>query len=187
MTAAQLPLALQQPGRGATLESVEEVAAARPTPILDVFVAGTPKPKGSLRHVGKGRMVEQLAGSPTWRGTVREVAHGAARCCADPTCGHLKAGYPNTGGVEVRAVLFFAKPKSAPKTRDILPVTRSTGDIDKHARNLLDALVDAGVLRDDSQVIDLTVSKRYCRDGETPGARIVITSADEAATTRSTK
>lgn len=144
------------------------------TVILNIFVPGIPKPKGSLRHVGKGRLVEQLAGSPDWRSTVRHEAHRHVRCCTDPTCGYLKDRFPNTAALGVNAQLYFAKPKSAPKTREIEPVTRSSGDIDKHARNLLDALVDAGVMRDDSQVVYLAVAKRYCGPGEVPGARIVV-------------
>ncbi len=146
--------------------------------VLDLFIAGVPKPKGSLRHVGKGRLIEQLAGSPDWRATVRAAVHGQIRCCPDPTCGHLQPGYPHQGAVAVTVTLLFPKPKSAPKTRTILPTTRSTGDIDKHARNILDALVDAGVMRDDSQVIDLTIRKRYCPDGRTPGAHIQVRETD---------
>lgn len=148
------------------------------TRILDLFIPGTPKPKGSLRHVGHGRLIEQLAGSPDWRNTVRAAAHNAVRCCPDPTCGHLQDGYPNPAALAVDITLLFPKPKSAPKTRQILPITRSSGDIDKQARNILDALVDAGVMRDDSQVIDLTVRKRYCPEGGTPGAHVEVRETD---------
>lgn len=173
-----LPDTLQTPAPAATEVGVPAAGAG---PILDVFVPGAAKPKGSLRHVGHGRMVEQLAGSPTWRGAVREVAHKAVRCCDKPTCGDLKPGYPAAGGIEVRVRLFFAKPKSAPKTRTIQPVTRSSGDIDKHARNVLDALVDAGVIGDDSQVVVLDIRKAYCAEGQAPGARICVWPSGDGA------
>ena len=142
------------------------------TSLLDVYVVGTPRPKGSLRHIGKGRMVEQLEGSPDWRHEVVSAAHDAIRETAQ---GDLAVGYPHTGAVAVRIRLFFNKPKSAPKTREILPSTRSTGDSDKHARNIFDALQDAGVIKDDAQVVDHHVSKRYCRPGQVAGAQIVVT------------
>lgn len=140
--------------------------------LLDVYVVGTPRPKGSMRHVGKGRMVEQLEGSPDWRRAVAVAAHDAIRETLD---GDVTAGYPYLGPVAVRIRLLFTKPVSAPKTRDILPSTRSTGDSDKHARNIFDALQDAGVIKDDAQVVDHHVSKRYCRPGQIAGAQIVVT------------
>jgi crossover junction endodeoxyribonuclease RusA len=148
------------------------------TTVLNLFIPGTPKPKGSLRHVGHGRLIEQLAGSPDWRATVRAAVYEQVRCCPDPTCGHLQPGYPNPHALAVTVTLLFAKPKSAPKTRPTLPITRSTGDVDKQARNILDALVDAGVMRDDSQVIDLTIRKRYCPGGRVPGAHIEVRETD---------
>lgn len=148
-------------------------------PLLSIHVVGTPRPKGSLRHVGNGRMVEQLKHSPDWRRAVVDTANRAIACdCTDPTCHSLKPGYPNEGPVEVQVELLFNKPKSAPKTRPILPTSRATGDADKHARNIFDALQDAGVIKDDSQVVDHHVSKRYCRDGQVPGARIVVRPVD---------
>ena len=47
-------------------------------------------------------------------------------------------------------------------------------DLDKLIRAVLDALTDAGVLRDDAQVDDIRARKRYCAEGESPGVRVVI-------------
>ena len=41
------------------------------------------------------------------------------------------------------------------------PIKRSTGDVDKLARLVLDAITDAGLWRDDSQCVRLTTSKVY--------------------------
>ena len=139
--------------------------------LLDIDVIGTPRPKGSLRHVGHGRLVEQLKHSPDWRHTIVETAGTITR--ADGDTWTLRDGYPSTDPADVRIELRFSRPKSAPK-RVVWPSSRSTGDADKHARNCLDALVDAGVLKDDSQVINLLVVKRYCAANETPGARITV-------------
>jgi Holliday junction resolvase RusA-like endonuclease len=103
-----------------------------------------------------------VTGSATWRQRVawaaREQYHGPAL-----------AG-PSVVEFEIRV----APPKSAPKTRVTLPATRSSGDIDKHARNILDALVGGGVLADDSRVVELRGRKRHCLPGESPGAVIEV-------------
>lgn len=145
------------------------------TALLDVFVYGTPRPKGSMRHVGHGRLVEQIAGSPDWRRAVAEAAYTAIGCaCADghPNCGTTKPGYPYTGPVEVHVRFLFNRPKSAKP--DAMPSTRATGDVDKLLRNVYDALQDAGVIRDDAQVVDDVSSKRYAGPGQMAGARIAV-------------
>lgn len=133
---------------------------------LDVI--GTPKPKGSLKHIGRGRLVEQVAGSGTWRERIawsaREQHDGAA------------LNEPAVVSFEIRV----APPKSAPKRRITWPATRSSGDIDKHARNVLDALVDGGVLTDDSRVVRVSGGKRHCLPGEQPGATIWVRPAGPA-------
>lgn len=131
-------------------------------PWIRISVDGDPKPKGSLKHVGKGRLVEQVAGSSTWRGQVA----GAARL--QHRGGPI--GDPSVVVFEVRVTA----PKRAPKSRVTMPATRSSGDLDKHARNILDALVDGGVLADDSRVVDLRARKRHCLPGEKPGAVIKV-------------
>ncbi len=132
---------------------------------IHIEVAGEPKPKGSLKHIGRGRLVEQVKGSGTWRERI------AWACREQYTGSPLDA--PAVVDVEVRV----APPKSAPKRRVTLPATRSSGDVDKHARNVLDALVDGGVLADDSRVVDLRIRKRHCLPTEAPGALITVWSA----------
>lgn len=127
-----------------------------------ITVFGDPKPKGSLKHIGRGRLVEQVAGSGTWR---QQIAWACRRQHHGPALTE-----PATVKFEVR----LAPLKSAPKRRIIWPATRSSGDLDKHARNILDALTDGGVIADDSQVVEVHGRKRYCRPGETPGAVIFI-------------
>ena len=125
-------------------------------------VTGIPKPKGSLRHVGRGRLVEQVAGSSRWRQQVATAVLN--RYTEQPIADAAVVDF------EIRVV----PPKSAPKRRMTLPVTRSSGDIDKHARNILDALVDGRVLADDSCVVELRGRKRHCLPGEEPGAVIQV-------------
>lgn len=131
---------------------------------LDFEVRGRPAPKGSLRHVGNGRLVEQVKGSAPWRAEVARAAAQAATWQGWTTL---------TGPVEVIACVQVPHLKT-PRT---WPITRSSGDLDKHARNLLDAIVDAGLIVDDSQVVALHLTKRYW---STPGATVSVREAREA-------
>lgn len=129
---------------------------------IRIVVDGAPKPKGSLRHIGRGRLVEQVKGSGTWRSRVALAARQQYH------------GEPITTAAVVDFEIRVQPPKSAPKRRITLPITRSSGDIDKHARNVCDALVDGGVLADDSRVVDLRARKRHCLPGEIPGAVVEV-------------
>lgn len=142
---------------------------------LKIAVYGTPKPKGSLKHIGRGRLVEQVAGSKPWRIAVAD----AARVAMLPDDADATVPLPPfEGPLRVEITSTVAKPKSAPKRRVTWPVTRSSGDVDKHARNVLDALADAEVYGDDSQVLEVTSRKTYPgghRDAlDQPGAVIRI-------------
>ncbi|MDP5184783.1 RusA family crossover junction endodeoxyribonuclease [Blastococcus sp. BMG 814] len=81
------------------------------------------------------------------------------------------------GPVSVSVVFTFDPPKSAPKSRRCWPVTRSSGDLDKLCRAVFDALTDAGVWRDDSQVVRLAASKVHVGDPwslHVPGACVTV-------------
>jgi crossover junction endodeoxyribonuclease RusA len=63
------------------------------------------------------------------------------------------------------------------------PSSHAIGDIDKLARACLDALTDAGIWKDDSQVVLLTASKVWVGDHsglDRPGAVINVTAANIA-------
>lgn len=126
---------------------------------ITIVAYGVPKPKGSLKHIGNGRLVEQVEGSGGWRKSVADAARKAMRGGV-PGYYQLKRE-PLDGPVCVEITATFFKPKSAPKTRESWPCTRATGDSDKIARNVLDAIVDGRVLVDDSRVVDLVCRKVY--------------------------
>jgi crossover junction endodeoxyribonuclease RusA len=143
---------------------------------LQIVAVGSPKPKGSLRHVGHGRMIEQLEGSKPWREAVKWAA-------LEAIAARDGRWFPYAGPVSVDVTITVPKPASAPKTRRTWPVTRSSGDADKHLRNVLDALTDAAVFGDDSQVVEATVRKTYPGEHSlaltSPGARIFVTPEQE--------
>lgn len=136
--------------------------------ILTFDVHGVPAPKGSLRHVGNGRLIEQVKASGPWMTKVRAAAVHAA----------LDLGWSHDGaGVRVEVEFVIPRPKTVKRA---LPITRRA-DLDKLCRSVLDALTadpkhgKPGILTDDSAVVDLVASKRY-PSGVAPfvGARISI-------------
>lgn len=129
---------------------------------LTFYAPGTPAPKGSLRHVGHGRLVEQVKGSTPWKHAVTTAAAAARDQHAWDTL---------TGPVDVTIQLHVPRPKTV---RRPYPITRSSGDVDKHARNVLDAITDAHLIGDDSQVIHLHVTKTYATEPHRVGAVITV-------------
>lgn len=124
------------------------------------FVPGIPAPQGSKRaFVVKGRpvMTEASARSRPWRTEVNHCAHAARPEGWD-------AGVP----VVVELDFGFARPKSHLTSKGELRKGRrwsmtSKPDIDKLARNILDALIGA-LFVDDAQVVHLVLRKHYVDD-----------------------
>lgn len=125
--------------------------------MIEFEVVGVPRPKGSLRHVGRGRLVEQTD-VKKWMKEVRDQA---------PRLPAL------VGPVEAVLAFTFERPRSA-KNR-LYPYVRSTGDLDKLVRGVLDAIQPyelwPGLIMDDSQVVRITASKDY---GDTPGVSVTL-------------
>lgn len=160
MTTNQTPEAAGAPSR----------AASDPTIAMSVKVHGQPAPKGSKRHLGKGVMVESSKAAKPWHEAVK---HAALDVLAKPW--HA-GGFPLDGPVSVELVFTVPKPKSAPKRRVTWPTRKP--DLDKLVRNSLDPLREVGVYRDDAQVVEVTATKVYPREGvdalEVPGAVIDV-------------
>jgi crossover junction endodeoxyribonuclease RusA len=125
---------------------------------------GVPVPKGSLRHVGNGRLVEQTKVKP-WMSRIRKAALEAGQ-----RQGVSRIDVP----VAVTVTFTFTRPKSAQNR--LYPHMRSVGDIDKLCRAVLDALqvskTEEGVMDDDSLVVTLIASKVY---GDEPGVTVEVT------------
>ena len=143
--------------------------------LIEFWVEGIPRPQGSKRHVGNGRMVEASKHTAGWRKAVSQAALAAF------------TGEPISGPVSVAFQFLFPRPKSHYRTgrnAAILrqgapshPTTRAVGDLDKLARALCDSVsVTSGgtVLQDDSQVVGLWSEKEWAQRDETPGVYIRI-------------
>lgn len=121
---------------------------------------GIPRPQGSKRHVGNGRLVEASNVKP-WRAAIADavfrsfVQTGDERSFTEP--------------VIVYATFFLPRPKSVKRALPSVPP-----DVDKLQRALGDALsIDAGVVEDDSLIVQWVASKHYA-DSHEPGVRVAI-------------
>lgn len=115
--------------------------------VLSVWIPGRPKTKGSLTVTNAARgLAQDTPASKRWRALMAyAVAQARAR-----EYQKLVGGGPLEGPVSVVAVFHLP-------TVDVS--TGRVGDIDKLARNLLDALQDAQVFSDDVQVTRLLCEK----------------------------
>ena len=134
---------------------------------MTITVYGIPAPQGSKRHVGNGVMIESSKKVKPWREAVKWAAiqMGAELACE-----------PIDGPVSVKVAFTLPKPKSARK--DAVPYKKP--DLDKLVRSTFDALTDAGVWRDDAQVVSLQASKVYPNGLGglgVPGAIIIVSVA----------
>jgi Holliday junction resolvase RusA-like endonuclease len=133
--------------------------------VLNFWVPGPPKTKGSLTaraprchccpacrgYVGQPQLRDSV-GSGRWR---KLVAYQAAQAMGQLPWGGLIIG-----------------PVAVDLTFGLLgdPVATGAGDLDKLYRNVLDALTDAGVYKDDVQVMRLSGSKSE----DEPGVRVRV-------------
>lgn len=141
-----------------------------------IRVIGTPAPQGSKKFVGlskkgHGVLVESSKAVAPWRQDVRTAAFEAMQRSGRQT---LK------GPVAMKITFTLAKPKSAPKTRVTWPDKKP--DVDKLCRSTFDALVQAGVIEDDSRVVRCLAEKVFPDTHEdslpVPGAVIRVRRMD---------
>ena len=138
---------------------------------LFFFAPGVPGAKGSKSFKGMGRRANGTQFARLIESSKKVKPWEEAVCAA------LFPRQPVEmfrGAVHVELEFLFTRPPSHGKQRP--PAwNKLTGDADKLARSTLDALTRAGAWGDDSQVIRLTSSKRYCNAGEVPGCLIRVT------------
>ena len=140
---------------------------------ISFIVPGQPVPQGSKRafkHRTTGRVVvvdDKAEKLKPWRQEIIDTIHhynldkrmiGAVGVDLDFYFAHLKGHYGSGRNADV------LKP-SAPAYVTVWP------DLDKLSRAVLDALVQGGLIADDSAVAALSAQKRYA---PTPGVRVTV-------------
>lgn len=146
-------------------------------------VIGVPGPQGSKRHVGRGVMIESSRKVKPWREAVvwaaREVVEKRMQSAAVRLVvyGHVLLPVPIDGPLVLSMVFTLPKPASAPKRRRTWPDKKP--DLSKLARSTEDALVDAGLIRDDARIVEYErLAKVFPGEDpaalDVPGVRIVV-------------
>lgn len=161
----QLPLTEQTEG------AIERAPSG--LPLVTITALGTPAPQGSISYnpSGRGYHTNEKQLRP-WRNAVRDAAmavlgthqhkpptkerKGRSGPCT--TCGIPAREHGHLRGPLVVDIIVTLAPLATPRP---LPVTRSSGDWDHHARAVGDALTQASVMADDSQVTSGRCRKVY--------------------------
>jgi Holliday junction resolvase RusA-like endonuclease len=150
--------------------------------LVDFTRAGHPRTKGSLRMWCQKnarhtvRVEEETVNSSKWRAQMAKAAqvdmmerHGRLVNYAGPVI--VTAGFYFERTARVANGERTTEPIASHAT--VRPTDIHLGDLDKLTRNLLDALVDAHVLQDDSWVVELKIYKAWA-DGDGAGVRAVV-------------
>ena len=152
---------------------------------FDVF--GMPAPQGSKKFVGttkagRGIMVESSKKVKPWRQDVKAQALKLIDF-AGSQFPEFGSQYPVGGPLWVSMVFTMPKPASAPKRRQTWPDKKP--DLSKLARSTEDALVDAGLILDDSRIVEyVRLAKVFPGEDpqslRSPGVSITIYVRDDA-------
>ena len=140
--------------------------------MISFVVFGIAQPKGSTRAFLPKGWTRPIVTSDNQKskGWQQLVAEGASRALAG-------AGQLFHGPIKLDLEFHLPRPKSLPRTRETAMTKKP--DCDKLARSSVDALTGV-VFRDDAQVVDMHVTKRYAALGESPRAHITIEPLDAA-------
>jgi Holliday junction resolvase RusA-like endonuclease len=139
----------------------------------ELVVYGQPAPQGSKSFMGvkggRGILVESSKKVKPWRQDVK----AAAEAFIEP----LRPWTPLDGPLVARMVFTMRKPASAPKRRTTYP--DRIPDLSKLVRSTEDALVEAGLLKDDARIVKyVDTAKVFPGEGEhaldSTGAHITI-------------
>ena len=134
--------------------------------LFELYITGTPKAQGSMRHVGNGRLIHGK-GMVAWRNHVQFMLK--------QWTGTWFGGWkPLDEPVEASVAFYLPRPKK-PRLEHA-----ATGlDLDKTTRLVGDALEKSGVLKNDARVVKWRAEKHWTHDiegtdGYTPGVRIKV-------------
>lgn len=121
------------------------------------------------KHTGRIHTVENSPNLAPWRQDVKYAAEAVLTEAGRPQ--------PFAGAVVMRMVFSFARPASVKRSKRPWPSVYP--DISKLARGVEDALVAAGVMKDDALIVEYTrLAKVYCGEDEEaldrPGVVILI-------------
>ncbi|WP_180345566.1 RusA family crossover junction endodeoxyribonuclease [Brevibacterium sediminis] len=134
--------------------------------LIDLFIPGTPRAQGSMKHVGRGRMIHEPK-LVEWRNWMIESLQAWVRA-------HFGGWEPLDEPVEVAASFWLPRPAN-PRLEHA-----ATGlDVDKLQRAAGDALEKSGVLKNDARIVRWINPEKdwthdFTGDGSIPGVRLKV-------------
>lgn len=164
-----------------TAERLTSAGSPAPPSVLVITCLGTPVPQGSHKAFVVGKkggpqraiVTDDNSRTKPWKQTVKHAALAAMA---------LDGWAMTHGPVSVTVTFYLPRPKGhygtgrnahllKPSAPDY-PTTKPDGD--KLVRSLFDALGEAGVWKDDAQVVNHEACKAYAGYGRPPGARAEV-------------
>jgi Holliday junction resolvase RusA-like endonuclease len=165
--------------------------------LVETFVAGEPKTKGSLAVRGNGTLTDTPA-SKAWRAMmaagVRDDIARRGACVVEGQM-YIRPKLPWEGPVSVTAIFSVSPPP--PRQRAWLgilqhwaaPIWPTAGDLDKLLRNLLDAIAadsknskyNGGAILNDNQVCRIAAQKIVVEPGQRAGVAVRIETLDNSS------
>lgn len=137
--------------------------------VLRFHILGVPVPQGSKKGFKRGKHIaivdDNAAELAPWRANVSHAAYEARVAANHATM---------DGPVALRYTFVFPRTKAA-RRRDFWKAVKPDGD--KLERALWDGMTDAGVYRDDGQVVDWGGRKRLAlpdHPNDPPGVYVVV-------------
>jgi|HubBroStandDraft_6_1064221.scaffolds.fasta_scaffold179578_1 crossover junction endodeoxyribonuclease RusA len=145
---------------------------------VEFFVAGIPVTQGNKSafvNKSSGKAVMREGRSKTANTNFHSWREGVANEARAVAAG--RPGFPYDCPVVISLTFGLQRPKSAPKRRRTWPTGARSGDADKLARAVLDALTGV-LMTDDSLCVGLSVTKDFAAR---PGVRVQLWPADDEA------
>lgn len=143
--------------------------------LASFFVPGRPRTKGSLKVITpRGRkpiLVEDHEYSEPWRRKIVSIIRAKIPAV------NLASHEPYSGPVVVWAYFRFDQNGKTAQEHPYPTVNagvNANGDLDKLVRNLLDALTDSRLIRDDSQVVRLSAGKCWATEQDQAGVSVLV-------------
>lgn len=155
--------ARKRPGTAKQAKAPSPTVAAIDWQPITVRVEGVPVTQGSMRAIGKGRIIhEKEKELKAWRGLIATALTAAG---AQPVGTHTP--------IRLDVVFWLPRPASVTPKKRPLPSAKSA-DLDKAIRAVGDALSGV-IIEDDSQITSVVAQKRYATEEQPPGAWIRVT------------
>lgn len=136
---------------------------------IEFIIPGEPISQGNIIQGKYGNLYDRTKGLRPWREMVTCQARNAMALARNRAA---VTTFEHSVGLHIAFVL--PRPASYPKHK-YRPAIKKP-DLDKLSRAISDSLTDAGVWRDDSQVVELFATKRLADYGEKPGVHVLVTS-----------